>query len=219
MRKLRAFRLFALCVCMGALIMAALCGCGAGHSSSQASSSAKPEPVPIDDNTTDQMYNKSAAGETLDVVVFEGRPVILSSGYELDGVGEDVKEGHFYRVVADVEYLNGGIAGYVNYPDVKDIHSVKEVSIDDLQIPSIEESRSGFVRLNGYGGADYLFVGYGKSGVYKDGAWLYSYKSSKKLDDGSIVLCKNDLDEQKAKEGIANGVYCCEDYFLMPKES
>ena len=215
MRKLRAFRLFALCVCMGALIMAALCGCG---SSSQSSSSAKPEPVPIED-ATDQMYNKSVTGEPLDVVVFEGSPIILSSGYELKGLGEDVKEGHFYRVVADVEYLNGGIAGYVNYPDVKDIHSVKEVSIDDLQIPSIEESRSGFVRLNGYGGADYLFVGYGKSGVYKDGAWLYGYKSSKKLDDGSVVLCKAGLDEQKAKEGIANGVYCCEDYFLMPKES
>jgi hypothetical protein len=54
-----------------------------------------------------------------------------------------MKDGGFYKLTADVKYLNGGVAGYVNYPDIKNVSNCEEISPLDLHLPSITEKRYG----------------------------------------------------------------------------
>ena len=177
---------------------------------------AEPEPEPIDADATDQMFTEPAAGEVFDVVVFGDKAVRVSNGETIGVYDPTMQDGHFYRVTADVVYLNGGIAGYYNYPDIQDVTSVREVKADELDIPSLEQQRFGFVRIGDYADGDYLYTSYKDAAVLKDGKWVYTYTKEYDRPDGSNVRCVADIDKERVEDGIASGVVCCEDYFLIP---
>ena len=124
--------------------------------------------------------------------------------------------GHFYHAIADVDYLNGGIAGYYNYPEVQRVLSVKEVPASDVSMPTVKEQSYGVVRLDGYAEGDYLLNEYGNAAVLKDNEWIYKYDKSKRKEDGTVVLFKSGVGEESIDAGVAKGTVCCEDYLLLP---
>lgn len=186
------------------------CGCGCSRSGG----------TPIEDTTTDQMFSDSVTDAELAIVVFDGRAILVPSGEEVDlSIGEELEEGHFYRIVADVDYLYGGVAGYDGYPDIKDVSSIEEASPDDLNIPTIDQQWYGVVRIDGYADADYLLYEYGRKAILSDGQWIYRYDKDYKRDDGTIVLYRDGADRDLIESSIADGVVCNEDFFLLPAKA
>jgi len=180
----------------------------------------EPEPVPIDETTTDQMWRESFHSADLPVVIFDDLPILIENGYVIDsGYGNELQNGRFYRVVADVDFLYGGIAGYDGYPEVKNVYSVKEVSPDELDIPTLDERGAGLLRIGDYAEGDYLLYAFGDVAVLSDGKWIYRYDKIKGRDDGSVLCYRNGADEGAIEASIASGVYCTEDYFLVPPKS
>lgn len=180
----------------------------------------EPEPVPIDETTTDQMWRESFHSAELPVVIFDDLPILIANGYVIDsGYSNELQNGRFYRVVADVDFLYGGIAGYDGYPEVKNVYSVKEVSPDELDIPTLDERGAGLLRIGDYAEGDYLLYAFGDVAVLSDGKWIYRYDKIKGRDDGSVLCYRNGADEGAIEKGIANGIYCTEDYFLVPPKS
>lgn len=192
-----------------------LVGC-AGESGGASSASTEP----IDDYTTDQMYTESVEGARLTVVVYDGLPILVPEGESLESLAPyDLEEGHFYSVVADVDYLYGGVAGYDGYPEVKNVESVTEVSPDDCDIPTIWQKGSGVLRIDGYAEGDILLYEYGRYAVMQGGGWVYRYDSLKVRDDHSVLLFRSDADMGQIEAGIADGVYSCAEYFLVPSDA
>ncbi|MDO4796808.1 MAG: hypothetical protein Q4A01_02180 [Coriobacteriales bacterium] len=183
-------------------------------------STSDPTPVPIESTTTDQMFTDSASGEIFDVVMLGDEAIRVTNGEQLDMVTTpDMQDGHFYRVVADVEYLSGGVAGYDRYPDIQDVVSVTEVSPNEVDVPTFDERRFGFVKIGDYADGDYLYTSYYDAAVLKDGKWVYTYTKEYDRPDGSNVRHVADVSKEKIEEGIDGGVVCCEDYFLIPPKS
>ena len=107
--------------------------------------------VIIDEDATDQMFSEDVYGAEFFVFQMDGESFTVDDCYPVGLMQEDsLIDGRFYKVVADVTYLNGGIAGYVNFPEVHDVHSCVEVSADELDLPSIEETPYGLVRIGDY---------------------------------------------------------------------
>ena len=188
---------------------------------SSATSDGKPiEEVPIDDIGNDQMWSTFVTNDQLDIVMYGEKAILISTGESVDSHliddVKDVKDGRFYRVVADVNYLSGGIAGYYNYPEIKNVWSVKEISPKDLAIPSITEKQYGFLKLDGYKNADYLLREYGICAVLSGKKWVYSYDKTLQREDGSTICYRDGVDEASIAAGIAKGVNCCKDYLLIP---
>lgn len=213
-----------------ALLAFALVGCAStsapgGSSSSSGGSassgaSASSSGTANDSFATDQMYSSSAYSEALYVFQIDGKTVTTNGCYTVDvNSGEPLRDGGFYKVIADVTYLNGGIAGYVDYPEVKSVYSCEEISPDELNLPSVLEKRYGLIRIGDYADGDLLLNEYGMKAVWKDGAWAYRYDDDFKLEDGTLVLFRTGADKDAIMAGIADGVLSCEDYFVVPAQA
>ena len=184
--------------------------------SSRASSSA----VQIDggdSGTTDEMFNKKEKDAQLYVFQFDDDVWTVDGCYDVGSAGEPLKDGGFYKMVADVTFLNGGIAGYVNYPQIEQVKSYESVSPFDIGLPSIEEKIYGVVLIGDYADGDILLHEQGKKAVWKDGAWIYRYDKDMKLPDGTNALVRSGVSESDVQAGIERGVLSCEDYFVLPK--
>ncbi|MBR1828005.1 MAG: hypothetical protein IJ781_00645 [Atopobiaceae bacterium] len=203
-----------------ALLIAALalllCTC---RGSSDMPESKPVEQAPVSGDTTDDMWSTFVSDVELDIVMYGDKAILVPSGEPLESyLDQDLADAHFYRVVADVDYLSGGVAGYTNYPDVKSVKSITEESPDDLAIPSISEKKYGFIKLDGYENADYLLREYGNIAVLTGSSWTYRYDESLERDDGSTVCYSKGVNEAQIEAGIADGVTCCEDYLLIPAQ-
>ena len=79
------------------------------------------------------MYRERLEHAKLYVYVKDGKALSADYGYGIDVHSEqELKEGSYYEGVADIDILNGGIAGYVNYPEVKRVYSCTEVAREDV---------------------------------------------------------------------------------------
>jgi hypothetical protein len=174
------------------------------------------EGAPQDGGTTDQMWSERVQDAELGIVVFDGLPILVPSGESIDYHFGNLEEGHFYRVVADVDYLYGGVAGYDGYPDVKSVSALEEVSPDELAIPGLDERSYGVVRLDGYAGADYLLSEYGRMAVLAGNEWIWRYDRYRVREDKSYVCYNDGVTDEAIEEGIAQGIVGCEEYFLVP---
>ena len=130
--------------------------------------------------------------------------------------GEALKDGRFYKVVADVRYLNGGIAGYVNYPEIKDVISCEETSPYKIGLPSIEDTIYGVTLIGKYADGDILFNEWGNTAVWKNGKWIWRYDKDIELDDGTCASICNGVTEADVQAGIEKGILSCKDYFVFP---
>ena len=184
-----------------------LCGCGI----------IKPVEEP---GTTDEMWGDEVDDAEIYAFMYEGRVYTADTIDEINPYDATplMKDGGFYKLTADVKYLNGGVAGYVNYPDVKSVSNCEAISPLDLHLPSITEKRYGLCLIGDYADGDIYLNEYGKIGVWKDGSWIYRYDKSYEGENGTLICRKSDVSEDTIKEGINNGVLCCEEYFVVPAQ-
>lgn len=178
------------------------------------------EVVEIDDGTTDQMFTEEVYGAELYVFQIDGETVTVDGCYSVGVYTEkELVDGRFYKIVADVTYLNGGIAGYVNYPEIQQVTSCKEVSPYDIGLPSTEDAVYGLTLIGDYADGDILFNEWHTMAVWKDGKWVWHYDDEIELDDGRYVGVREGVTEEDVLAGIDNGVLSCKDYFVAPIKS
>jgi hypothetical protein len=131
-------------------------------------------------------------------------------------IADDLEDGHFYKVKADVTYLNGGIAGYVDYPQIENVISYEEVSPFDMGLPSTVDKRYGLTLIGDYADGDVLYYSITTKAVWKDGKWIYTYGKELKLPDGTEAAVRSGVTEDEVQAGMKKGVLSCEDYFVLP---
>ena len=177
-----------------------------------------PKPVTGGGSTSDEMWNELKTDQTIDIYVYDGRNLTLDGySYDIGNVtGEALREGGFYRLKADVNYINGGVAGYVDYPEIKAVHSCEEVSPLDLNLPSITEKRYGILRIGDYAEGDVFRNEFGRMAVWKDGEWIWHYDKSMEQEDGTLICCRSDVTKEDVLAGVKSGVIASEDYFVLP---
>lgn len=168
--------------------------------------------------TTDEMWGNEVDDAEIYAFMFEGRVYTADTIDEINPYDalEQMTDGGFYKLTADVKYLNGGIAGYVNYPDIKNVSKCEEISPLDLHLPSITEKRYGLCLIGDYADGDIYLNEYGKIAVWKEGSWIYRYDKSYNGEDGTLICCQKNVSEDVIKEGINDGVLSCKEYFVAP---
>ena len=190
-------------------------------SSSEAtsSSSSASSVVEVPDDSTDQMWQDTIDGARFYVFAYEGEAFMADvHGYGVNvSYGEPLKDG-FYQVVADVTYLNGGIAGYVDYPEVKSVASVQPVSPFDMGLPATKDEVYGVTLIGDYADGDVLVYGGGPKLVWKDGAWAYHYDNTVNLSDGRSALVRSGVTADEVQAGADEGVLSNENYFVLPQK-
>jgi hypothetical protein len=171
--------------------------------------------------STDQLYKENRVDEVIQVFVYKGETYTTDEYcYEVDvPSNEPLEEAHFYRLVADVTLLNGGVAGYVNYPEIRSVSECTEVSPFELGFPSIMEQKYGLCLIGDYAEGDILLNDIWRMAVWKDGEWIYHYDRSMKLADGRQICYQDGVSEAEIQEGIQNGVLSCVEYFALPQET
>ena len=175
--------------------------------------------VIIDEDATDQMYSEDVYGAEFFVFQIDGETYTVDDCYPVGLMqGNSLVDGRFYKVVADVTYLNGGLAGYVNFPEVRDVRSCKKVPAKALDLPSIEETPYGLVRIGDYAKGDILCNERNIKAVWIKGKWKWRYEDDAQLEDGTNVLLREGVDTATAQAGADAGVLACEDYFILPAQ-
>ena len=175
--------------------------------------------MPIDETTTDVMWRTKERDVTIDLFCLDGQLYTVDTCKalypELDRTPQDSQ---FYRIVADVTYVSGGLAGYTN--EIEDMHekSFNRISVSDLNIPSVTEQRYGLTRIGDYADGDLFLNAFGKRAVWKDGKWIYRYDKVSDGKDGTLVCRRNGVTDEEIEAGIAKGILSCADYFVAPAE-
>ena len=133
-------------------------GCSDHHSSPEGS------------DMMDEMYKTDAYGEEIYIFSFNDSIYTVDEIYDISrGMSEPVEDGRFCLMAADVTYLNGGVAGYVNYPEVKNVIELKDVSPLEINLPEISSARGGLSLIKDYAEGDVLLDSYSDRAVWKDG--------------------------------------------------
>ena len=169
------------------------------------------------ESTTDQMFSEFEKDATIYIFGFEGKALSVEDCEQVD-IQAEIIDGGFYKVVADIEYLNGGVAGYYRHPVIKTLHNIKEVSPDDLNIQELRpDVNYGLSRIGDYGDGDILLYDSSK-GVWRDVNWVYSYKDVMYLNNGREILVrdKKEVTPEIVERGLAESITSCPDYFAMP---
>lgn len=202
-------------VCVVAFLALLVTGC-----STVPAPAPEPQEVVIEEGSTDQMFRDQVSDAELYVLQDEGVTLTADHLYAVDVMADEpLRDGCFYRVVADVTYVNGGVAGYVDYPEVGRVRSCEEVSPFDMGLPSLGEARYGLTLIGDYADGDVLCNEVGLDAVWKGGAWVWHYDRDLKLDDGREALVRDGVTQDDVQAGMESGVLSCEDYFVMPAES
>ena len=163
------------------------------------------------------MWSTEAGGVTIDLFCFEGKLYSVDRSESVQVyLNQEAQDGEFYRIVADVTYLNGGIAGYVNYPKIEDVTSVKKISASDLDIPSITEECYGLTRIGDYADGDLFLNSFDMMAVWKNGKWIYRYNEGSAAEDGRYICRRKGVTDEEIEAGVAKGVLSCADYFVAP---
>ena len=166
------------------------------------------------------MYYTDKMNDEFYVFQLDDETVTVDGFYGVDiGWGEPLRDGAFYKVIADVTYLNGGIGGYVNYPEIKSVSSYEEVSPFDIGLPTIEEKAYGLLLIGDYGDGDILLREYRTRAVWKDGHWAYRYDEEVDFGTDQVAFVRKGVSVADVEAGVERGVLSCADYFVMPPEA
>ncbi|MBQ8995394.1 MAG: hypothetical protein IJ091_06230 [Oscillospiraceae bacterium] len=172
-------------------------------------------PVGLPD-TTDQMFSEKAYGVNLYLFQIDGSSYEIGSFYGVYVYDRDLEDGHFYKLTADVTYLNGGIAGYVDFPQLDRIIDCEEISPFDLDLPTIRDERYGLTLIGDYADGDLFLNWAGHRALWKDGEWIWQYDKETKREDGTLVCYRKDVSQEDIEEGIGRGILACPEYFVQP---
>ena len=174
----------------------------------------KPEEI-----ISDQLFREKKYGEVVYIFQMDDETFMIDPAYKVSFYEDNLENGHFYELTADITYLNGGIAGYVNYPEIDNIIATEEISPFELNIPDITKNRYGLSIIGDYAEGDIFLYEYGEMAVWKDGEWIWFYDKTMDGEDGTLICFRNNVSEEQIKEGIASGVLSCGEYFVLPKIS
>ncbi|MBQ6492866.1 MAG: hypothetical protein IJI92_03250 [Erysipelotrichaceae bacterium] len=177
----------------------------------------KKDQVPQEPDATDQLYKDKKNNEVVYIFQMDETTYMIDPAYEISLYGEELEDGKFYKLTADITYLNGGVAGYVNFPEIDNVISCEEISPYDISLPRITEKRYGLMIIGDYADGDIFLHEYWKMALWKDGEWIWKYDKEMDGEDGSLICYRLDVNEEDIKEGIAQGILSCEDYFVQPK--
>ena len=85
------------------------------------------------ENSTDEMFSDSKSDARIEVYIKDGRAYTVDMNYEIPELNgyDNLEEERHYLLTADVTYLNGGVAGYVDYPQVERIISIEEIPVEE----------------------------------------------------------------------------------------
>ena len=180
-------------------------------------SAGSPEPE-YTEVSTDQMWEEEKTDETIYVFAKDSGVFTVDMVYPIGTLGQPLEDGCFYKLTADVTYLNGGVAGYVDFPEIRDVSDCEEVSPFDMNLPQITEKRYGMTLIGDYADGDVFLYEGGMISVWKDGAWIYDYDKTTAGDDGTLICYREEISEEEAKAGAAEGILCCEDFFVLPPQ-
>ena len=165
----------------------------------------------------DQLYEVSGNDVTLYAFRYGDKCIETENFYEIEIDESNMpKDGAFYKIEADVTFLDGGVAGFTHFPQIDKVISCSEISVEELSFPSIMDEKYGLLDIRDYADADYIFVAGGMRAVYKDGKWIYSYEKTIPGKNYENIFYNGDIILDQVNEGVANGIVCCEDYFVMP---
>ena len=168
-----------------------------------------------DDDAVDMIYRTDAEDVTLYVFRYGDQIIETGHYYKID-LDEDLEDAGFYKVVADVTYLDGGVSGYCKMPEIRNVESIEKISIDDMNFPSIRDEHFGIMSLEGYSDGDYALIARTNTAILKDGKWVYVYDTYYRTPDNVFKYYRNGITEAQIDKGCASGVLCCEDYFVTP---
>ena len=114
-----------LCLILVAVSLLTLIFVGCGDTSEENKTDYPP-------GTTDELYSESRSDVEIEVFKQEGRVYTVDSEYEIPELSgnPDLVDGKHYKLIADVTFLNGGVAGYVDYPKIDRIISIEEIPSD-----------------------------------------------------------------------------------------
>ncbi len=171
--------------------------------------------------TTDELFKDQVSDAKFYVFQIGDLTLTADNYYDVDvSNGEPLRDGSFYQVVADVTYLNGGVAGYVDFPQVRQVKSCTEVSPFDMGLPSLKDKTYGLTLIGDYADGDVLFYERSMMAVWKDGSWLHRFDHTIELSDGTVAGVREGVTEADVQAGVQSGVLSCEDYFaLLPDRS
>jgi hypothetical protein len=112
-------RLLSIIVCISLLVFP-LAGCGGAPNGKTTGN--PPE-------ATDELFSNSQKNAELDIFKEDGLVYTVKGHYELPGLADYDKlvDGGYYKLTADITYLNGGVAGYVDYPQIDRVISIEEI--------------------------------------------------------------------------------------------
>ena len=173
--------------------------------------------VEIDTGTSDQMYEDEVTGLELYVFQIDGAVLTTDYFYDINVGGEPLRDGGFYRIVVDATLLNGGVAGYVDYPEISHVTSCEEISPLEMGLSPIESGAYGLSLIGDYADGDVLLNLYSVKGVWKDGSWVYRYDDEIELPGGTQALVRDGVSESDVQAGIEADTLSCEDYFILPE--
>ena len=173
----------------------------------------------VEVDSTDQMFTEEVRDDVFYVFQLGDQTITAKNYSDVDIPWEEpLTDGGFYKVVADVTYLNGGVAGYVDFPQVHDVKSCEEVSPLEMGLPSVADQTYGLMLIGDYADGDVLFNERGIMAVWKDGGWLYRYDGQITLVDGTVAGVREGVTKAEVEAGIQSGVLACEDYFALLPE-
>lgn len=166
--------------------------------------------------SSDMLYKDTKYDEVKYIFVMGEEVYMIDPAYRIEIYTEELKDGHFYELTADITYLNGGVAGYVDYPQIEKVIGCKEVSPFEIGLPDISEKRYGIMLIGDYADGDIFLHEYMKMALWKDGAWIYQYDREMDGADGTLICYRNDVSTEDIEKGISEGVLSCEEYFVQP---
>lgn len=174
------------------------------------------EEVKIEEDATDQMDSDKFEGDIRHIFPMDDKVYMIDPAYAIDFPYGELKEGCFYEIKADITYLNGGVAGYVDYPEIDRLIDCKEISPFDLKLADITEKRYGLLFIGDYAEGDIFLNEYNKAALWMDGQWIWQYDKKTEREDGTFVCYVKDVDMDTIEKGISEGVLACKEYFVLP---
>lgn len=195
-------------ILIAAMLVLFFAGCKTGNTNGK----------PGVENSTDQLYREYQDNMELTLFCYDNELYTVDYMYRVNAYEPGMRDGGFYQVNAEGNVLNGGVAGYVDYPEIESVHSVEEISPLALDLPSIRKDAYGLYLIKDYADGDVLLDIYGKMAVWKDGEWVYRYDREIRLDDDRTALAAKDTTKEEILSGMENGILSCREYFVMPEE-
>ena len=134
-----------------------------------------------------------------------------------------ISDGEFAHITAEVTYVSGGVAGYINSPMLTDIHSQQIVKADEvIQAGSIAEYNpdESFYGIKRYtDGTNYFLLvcaGYENFRLYRNGAFMDEYSTTFDAEAAMGIREKTDTDAEMEHYGnLQIYVFCCNGRYFI----